>query len=440
MHTSRYNSERSESLLARYLDGALTADERQEFDALLNTDAAFAQEVREISTVEQLLHHSQQRQSALVLDSLPFLEGIEHHIAGLLAGAGAAAATAAATTAVTQSSAGLSSVITSTSSGSALSTTTAASTATTGTTAGITASVATGAAATTTVSTASSIVSSIAASISATAGSWIAAAAVSTAALTGVYFLTKTPHNEQALAPQQPTTEQHQQASPRHFSENNGMTTPQSSATEPSDSLSATTTAATGNNASVAVEHQIQPTQQTQTSSTAEHPAEHDLRQSSTPKATEFAARIGSSGASAAQYQALIEDYQRQRQSKEAQGDKASAALLSKSLGVLYREVGRGSDARLALQRSLNDARALSIKELEGEALAELALLDASEGKRSQALDKLREALSILRSTKNPNLQRWEQELTKLERKHSTPQQPHSSDTRRFSEPRFRSQ
>lgn len=153
-------------------------------------------------------------------------------------------------------------------------------------------------------------------------------------------------------------------------------------------------------------------TQETQT--TAEQSKEQQPPQS-TSRLREYSARVSGTGISKEQYAKIIDDYTQQYTQKEAQADRPGMALLAKTLGTLYRETGNLQNSRLFLQRALTGARSLSIKELEGETLGEMALLELASNNRPKALQLIQECLVILTPLKTSGVSRWEAELKRLQ-------------------------
>jgi tetratricopeptide (TPR) repeat protein len=139
--------------------------------------------------------------------------------------------------------------------------------------------------------------------------------------------------------------------------------------------------------------------------------AQSDAQANAKPR--EYTARI-SGGSMQGRYAAAIADYGKQLQAKEASHDRTSAAFIEKSLGALLRQAGNASESRLHLNSAAKAAHELGLQELEGEARAELALVDAAEGKKARAVQGLQEALGILNSTKSATVARWQKELDKL--------------------------
>jgi hypothetical protein len=401
------NTTHADELLARYLDGALSDVEHQEFQHLVQSNPEFAQDVRELHTVQDLLTSKSEHQAAAVTKAAHFLSNVENNLAAIVAGAGAAAGIGTAAALASKSAGGAASGL--------------------GAAAG---AVSTGAAS----SVASGAASGISSFIASVTSSWVGIAAAGATVVGGAgavyYAATK--------APSTPPS--------------NSTPAPLVKSVEPPSRLAPNNSLARGSQGqSQAGSQQEQQEQQPQAQGVA--PAERVEGTSLAPEKIaesktrpEYSARIKSGNADA-KYAAMISDYERQLRAKDAQGDKASAALLAKSLGSLYRSTGRLQDARTQLQRSLGDARALGLRELEGESLGELALVDAAEGKKAQAITRLREAVQILTTLKgesaSQNANRWQQELARLEKQQSENYDAPSSKGKKASAereagPRFR--
>ena len=76
-----------DELLAKLLDGALSAAEKEDLESLMASSPDFTEEVRELLVVEDLLKKPETAES---LKTYPFLRSMENRIAAIIAGAGTA--------------------------------------------------------------------------------------------------------------------------------------------------------------------------------------------------------------------------------------------------------------------------------------------------------------------------------------------------------------
>ncbi len=357
----------NDELLAMYLDGTLSEGERTNFDRLLQTSPTFATEVREILTIQDMLFApdgDDERTAA-------FLRSIEDNLATAIIATGAAATVGTIATAVGKS---------------ALASTTAASTtAASATTGGV------------------SWVSSLISTAMASTTSMVVSAGIGISAIAGgaaaTYYIAKDNSAERTIV--------EKQATERSVSTSISPTTnleQQAAASTASPTLSSETTNG-GRTPQVTAERQADA--QNGTSAPANTEA------ASTANSREYTARI-SGGNMQQRYAAAIGDYTKQLQAKEASNDRAGAAFVEKSLGVLLRQAGQLRESRLHLSNTAKAAHNLGLQELEGEALAEIALIDAAEGKKDRAAQGLQTALGILNTVKSTAAQRWQKELDKL--------------------------
>jgi hypothetical protein len=359
----------NDELLALYLDNALTSEQRQVFDARLQTSPELSQEVRELIAIQSMLVFPEADDEK----SAAFLRNMENHIAATMLGAGAAAATSVAVSAIgAKSGLAASSVGTSSLSASALGSTSAATT-------GLAAVWA-------------SVVTTFTSSV---VGASIGAATILGGGAATYYVLTK--------SASQPVVQQSENIASQ-------QTTAQS--------LNNTSTAeplAQVNTSSVATNEQ----QSTQTASSAAGATSSSSVSSlnappSKVRENEYSARISGGAATKGQYAASIQEYSRQLHEKEVAGDRIGSALVEKSLGALLRQAGQFADSRQYLRHSLATAQELKMKELEGEAMGELGLLLIAEGKKSQAEPMLRDAVTTLTAAQSRSLERWQRELDKI--------------------------
>jgi len=380
------NAMNTDELLAQYLEGTLTAEAKADFERTVEQSPELAQELRELRTLENLLHRPAEQQYALASAASPFLQAVENNLAAVVVGAGAAVGVGAAAALASKSGA-------------------------TGVGAWI-----------------SSLFSTFSTVASSTAGIIATGSAVVIGGATAYYVATKpAPTAESTSSNRQGQITKH--VLPERG--NAGRTTAEFSASQPTDQT-LEQQALNQPADSAAMQTQQMGTVQATSSLTLKPSEQEAVPNASSPRLPEYDARINASGGINAKYAALIEDYTKQFQVKEAQGDKAATALLAKTLGRLYREAGQPNQSRAMLQQALTDARTLGIKELEGEALAERALLEAQTGSQRKAVEDLKEAVAILKAANSSSAMRWEQELKRREQNADKRQQSGAG------KPRFR--
>jgi hypothetical protein len=373
----------NDELLAMYLDGTLSEGQRTDFDRLLQTSPTFAQEVREILTIQGMLFEpalDDARTSA-------FLRTVENNLATAVIATGAAATAGTVAVAVGKSAF-------------AASTTAAGTAAASTTTTASAASVGAG-----TASWASSLLSTIFASTtSMVVSAGIGAATIASGAAVVSYVVKKNTAEKQIAERQatEPVGERQTVVSQETAAQN-----PETQAIPPK--------ASTADHTTPDITAQRQADAQNGASAPAaaikEDNAQSDAQANAKPR--EYTARI-SGGSMQGRYADAIADYGKQLQAKEASHDPTGAAFVEKSLGALLRQAGNASESRLHLNNAVKAAHELGLQELEGEARAELALVDAAEGKKVRAVQGLQEALGILNTTKSTSVARWQKELDKL--------------------------
>lgn len=408
----------NEELLALYLDGSLTEAERTDFERLLQTSPAFAQEAREFLTIQDMLVASEDDDER----TAAFLRKIEDNIANAVIAAGAVATVGTIGAAAVKSTASAVGTSLGTSIGAGASVGTSAGTAVgttigTGIAAGTAAKVGASAGAAT---WASSLISTIFASTT----SMVVSAGIGVATIVGgmatVNYVAKRNTATQTQTQQAPATQERSalptETAPKSVPDNttaNNTTAENINAnTINADNRSLSEAASTASNTPSAAQEASSKagTQTASGVSAAPAGSENGL---SGAKAREYSARI-SGGNAKARYAAAVSDYTKQLQAKEAAGDRTGAAFVEKSLGVLLRQNGQGRESRLHLANAAKAAHSLGLQELEGETLAELALLDAAEGKKERAVQGLQAAVNILNVAKSNAAERWQKELAKL--------------------------
>lgn len=383
----------NDELLAMYLDGTLSEGQRADFDRLLQTSPTFAQEVREILAIQDMLlipSGSDERTTA-------FLRTVEDHLAGAVVAAGAAATVGAVSIA-----AGKSAIASGT-----ITSGTVAGTATVGASAG-TAATSIGAA-----SWASSLLSTAFASTT----SMVVSVGIGVATVVGgaatVNYIVKKNTNPQAISEQSPAGQAAGRTEQSAATQSQGNNA-QNLEAQNLDHQETAPQASTANHTPPDITAQRQADVQSGTSAPQSgSTSEARVAAANDGKPREYTARI-TGGGMQARTTAAISDYTKQLQAKIAANDRTGAAFVEKSLGVLLRQAGQLRESRQHLSSTAKAAHELGLQELEGEALAETALIDAAEGKKERAVQGLQAALGLLNSAKSSTTVRWQKELDKL--------------------------
>ncbi len=378
----------NDELLALHLDNALSDAERQEFELRLQSSPELMQEAKELHTIQNMLFAPAKEDAT----SLAFLRGVEENIAASLLASGAAATTGAVISAT--------SIKTGASAVAGVAAKTAAS-------AG---AVATGAAAS--AGSASVGIGAMWASLVASVSSSVVGASLAAASVIGsgaaVYYTVISPSSAEKTAQQ---TVQQQAPAPQSQalteSKHNQISQEQPSSISPS----ATASSAVSTTSPAEKSATTNPTTMSPAATSSD--AGKTARESQS-SAAEYSARISGGTSIQGRFAASIQDYTRQLQEKEAAGDRIGAALVEKSLASVLREAGQFSESRNHLQKALNAAQKLGMKELEGEVRGEQGLLLLTEGKSTQAEQALRDAVSILTSQQSRSTTRWQRELDKI--------------------------
>lgn len=113
---------------------------------------------------------------------------------------------------------------------------------------------------------------------------------------------------------------------------------------------------------------------------------------------------------SAQDLRAKIDQLAAQVKTKEQSGDRLGVAFDAKKLGMLERAAGRYAESYESLSKALKAAQGLKVRELEGEILAETAVLHREQGNNDKALQTLHEAIALLAAEKSSKTARWERE------------------------------
>ncbi|MCU0424396.1 MAG: tetratricopeptide repeat protein [Candidatus Kapabacteria bacterium] len=378
------NSE-TEELLVHYLDGTLSASDQTRFEALLRQNPAFADEVRAISSFDEMLDDAHLDKRWLDRADAAFLSEMQQQFAQVavlgaataIAGTSAAAASGVSTTSVASSG---------------ISAATAAKTASV-LGAGKLATLLTGAALTKVV-----LVTAVCGGIG--YGAWKYAAsketplsapqasaqrqgATSSSETTPKAAQPPTPNAENALSAERTQTKANLVQKP-------------SSQTEKSAT-------------------QTQTTPQSVSQNVQQDAKQSDVLTAPTEQDSKTSANIESSAAQ--ELRAKIEQLAAQVRAKEQSGDKAGLAFDAKKLGMLERTAGKFGESSEHFDKALKAAQSLKLRELEGEIKAEFALLLREQGNTEKALQSLREAVKILTDEHSPKAAKWSKELERLEKR-----------------------
>jgi anti-sigma factor RsiW len=358
----------NDELLALYLDNALSKTERQELEVRLQSSPELKQEAKELDAIQNMLFLPAKEDAT----SFAFLRGVEENIAASLLASGAAATTGAviSATSIKTGASAVASVAAKTAAGTSVATSAVA----TGAAAGAGgASVGVGAMWT-------SLVASVSSSV---VGASLAAATVIGSGA-AVYYTVISPSAVEKTVQQQTQTPTSQSQALIESKQN------QISQEQPS-SLSPSPTASSA----------VSTTSPAEKPTTTSNNAGNTAREPQSSE--EYSARISGGSSIQGRFAASIEEYTRQVQEKEAAGD-----------ATVLREAAQFSESRKHLQKALNAAQKLDMKELEGEVRGEQGLLFLAEGKSTQAEQALREAVSILTTQQSRSTARWQRELEKI--------------------------
>lgn len=392
----------NEELLALYLDGSLTEAQRADFERLLQTSPAFAQEAREFLTIQDMLVVSEKDDER----TAAFLRKVEDNLANVVIAAGAVATAGTIGAAVAKSTVGAISssagAVSSTLSGAVGTSVAAGTAAKVGASAG-----------------AASWASSLLSTIFASTTSMVVSAGIGLATIAGGVATVQYVTERNAT----PSSVQEQQGDERLKAEGN---------VAPSDARTALPAEVPNPNAESNTTTEQSSSQAASTVSSTPRTSEANATQAGTQTASgvsaqanegvagaktrEYSARISGNNGQA-RYATAIADYTKQLQAKESAGDRTGAAFVEKSLGVLLRQNGQLRESRLHLANAVKAAHTLGLQELEGEAMAETALLEAAEGKKERAVQGLQAAIGILQNAKSSTVTRWQKELEKIANK-----------------------
>ncbi|MBL7990700.1 MAG: tetratricopeptide repeat protein [Candidatus Kapabacteria bacterium] len=380
--------EQMEDLLVQYADGTLSASDHARFEALLRENPAFAEEVRAITSFDDLISdaHLETRWADRV--DTAFLSEMQQQFAQAVT-LGTAVATAGAAASTTAASAGMGTSVS------------AAASTSVGTT------ITSGIAGTSTGISAGAITSFLTGTL---IGKTLLVAGVCSAIGYGAWKYTPTttidpaPATDRLSAPSEQMQRETVQNKPNSAAD--ATAAKASSNAAPTSTDAATDALAKGQG--VNMQQQSAASGSETASSLA---SVQDNKQDNKTKAN---ANIESSAAQ--ELRSKIEQLAVQLHLKEQSGDKAGAAFDLKKLGMLERTAGKYAESNEFFDKALKNAQALKLRELEGEIRAEIALLYREQGSTEKALTSLREAVKILTDEGSARATRWAKELERWEK------------------------
>lgn len=368
------NSE-TEELLLRYLDHALSADDQARFDTLLRENPVFADEVRSITSFDEILGGAHLETRWLHQVDTVFLSEMQQQMAQtIVLGTATASATASAASA---SAAG---------SSSALHTGAITTSAATAVKAGAALSAGKAATILTSAFVAKSlVVLAVCGSIG--YGAW--------------KYTTSGEASSKTSLPASPSAQRTQQT----------VTTPsappEKTATQPSVKPDITSSAHSEQSAAPSARNIAAP----------DKPQNANTETLGTEDAQDTKASAHIESNAAQQLRTKIEQLTVQVRLEEQNGNKLGVADAAKKLGMLERTAGKLSESGEFLDKALKAAQNLKLRELEGEIRAELALLYREQGNVEKALVTLREAVKILTEEGSSKVSKWSKELDKWEKR-----------------------
>lgn len=372
--------EQMEDLLVQYADGTLSASDHIRFEALFRENPAFAEEVRAITSFDDLIGdaHLETRWADSV-DTV-FLSEMQQQFAQVVT-LGTAVATVGAAASTSAAGAGMG---------------TSASASAAGTSVGTT--IASGIAGTSTGISAGTIASFLTGTL---IGKTLLVAGVCSVIGYGAWKYTPTT----AIAPA-PTVDR-LGAPPAQMQRETSQNEPTTTAAKAPKTATPTSASA----ADALAKGQAVNLQQQSTAPGSETASSLASEQDNKTKAN---ANIESSAAQ--ELRSKIEQLTVQLRLKEQSGDKAGAAFDLKKLGMLERTAGKYVESSEFFDKALKNAQALKLRELEGEIRAEIALLYREQGSTEKALTSLREAVKILTDEGSARATRWAKELERWEK------------------------
>ena len=382
-NTFTLNSE-TEDLLVQYLDGTLSATGQARFETLLRENPAFADEVRAITSFDEMIDNAHLGERWIDRVDTAFLGEMQQQMAQALALGTATALTAsAAATGATSTSIG----------------TTAAGVTTTVTGVGV--------------STATKAAAALGTGKIATllTGTFLAKSIVVAGICGGIgYGAWKyASSGNETAAPTAPASSVSPTTTSRSASPETALKHP-SAQNAPATSTTAerTTDAAKQTAKSPTADNSAAQTQSTVLATQDATPISHE-------QDSKASADIESKAAQ--DLRNKIDQMAAQVRMKEQNGDKAGFAFDAKKLAMLERTAGKFSESADFFEKALKAAQSLKLRELEGEIRAELALLYREQGSTEKAVTSLREAVKILTDEGSTKAAKWAKELERWEKR-----------------------
>ncbi|TAE34313.1 MAG: hypothetical protein EAZ92_00110 [Candidatus Kapaibacterium sp.] len=357
-----------EDLLVKYMDGMLSGEEEQRFNALLTSSPAFADEVRAIANFDDFLDDSNASKHWENQVDMAFLSEMQQNLAQVVVtGAAASAASGAATSA-----------------------------------------------AATSIPAKSAMTGSILANITASTASKIIVASLVCASLgAGLWQWNKGAQERQIAAIEQRAQSSQgveNLAAPSSAQQNPAEETAKPVASTPSQSPENTRLSERSAVVSPAQKSDNSAQEQAQTVAQPSAPAAQAPPQ-------EQEARSDASIHGASKFRETIDQYTQQLSTYEQSGEATSAVITQKRLGMILREAAQYEESAQYFAKALKGAQNLKLREVYGEILAEQAMLFRATGKSEKALQTLQEAVGILQETGASSLAKWKRELERLEKK-----------------------
>ena len=382
-NTFTLNSE-TEDLLVQYLDGTLSATGQARFETLLRENPAFADEVRAITSFDEMIDNAHLGERWIDRVDTAFLGEMQQQMAQALALGTATALTAsAAATGATSTSIG----------------TTAAGVTTTA--AGVGVSTATKA----------GVVLGTGKIATLLTGTFLAKSIVVAAICGGIgYGAWKyAPSSNEAAMPSAPTSSASPTTTSRSASPEGALQQPSAqNAPAPSTTAERSTDAAKQTAKSPSADNSAVQPQTTP-------PATQDATPIVNEQDSKASAYIDSKAAT--ELRNKIDQMAAQVRMKEQSGDKAGFAFDAKKLAMLERTAGKFGESGEFFDKALKAAQSLKLRELEGEIRAELALLYREQGSTEKAVTSLREAVKILTDEGSTKAAKWAKELERWEKR-----------------------
>lgn len=145
---------------------------------------------------------------------------------------------------------------------------------------------------------------------------------------------------------------------------------------------------------------------ESQNESSPTNPAQHDIEPSHEIHDTQAKASIQQSNTEK-KIEATLEQYLQTIQQHYREGNIISAALAEKSVGVLYREIGKYSESLSYFDKSLKTIKSATLPESEGEVLGEIALTYKAAGNGTKSQQYFEGCLETLSRCNSKNFEHW---------------------------------